>query len=57
MTPAASILEPDSNPVLYVAAVLTLYVDLPDTPLRASVTPASGLTAASPLKWLRPLSC
>src|ERR1035437_5556235 len=37
MTPAASILEPDSNPALYVAAVLTLYVDLPDTPLRASV--------------------
>ena len=37
MTPAASILEPNSNPSLYVAAVLTLYVDLPDTPLRASV--------------------
>jgi hypothetical protein len=37
MTPAASILEPDSNSALYVAAVLTLYVDLPDTPLRASV--------------------
>jgi hypothetical protein len=37
MTPAASILEPDSNPTLYVAAVLTLYVDLTDTPLRASV--------------------
>lgn len=37
MTPAASILAPDSNPALYVAAVLTLYVDLPDTPLRASV--------------------
>ena len=37
MTPAASILEPGSNPALYVAAVLTLYVDLPDTPLRASV--------------------
>ncbi|HEY1803752.1 MAG TPA: hypothetical protein VGG45_04675 [Terracidiphilus sp.] len=38
MTPAASILEPNSNPALYVAAVLTLYVDLPDTPLRASVS-------------------
>jgi hypothetical protein len=38
MTPAASILEPNSNPALYVSAVLTLYVDLPDTPLRASVT-------------------
>jgi len=37
MTPAASFLEPNSNPALYVAAVLTLYVDLPDTPLRASV--------------------
>ena len=37
MTPAASILEPNSNPALYVAAVLTLYLDLPDTPLRASV--------------------
>jgi hypothetical protein len=37
MTPAASILEPNSNPALYVATVLTLYVDLPDTPLRASV--------------------
>ena len=37
MTPAASILEPNSNPVLYVSAVLTFYVDLPDTPLRASV--------------------
>src|SRR5439155_3538204 len=37
MTPAASILEPNSNPALYVSAVLTLYVDLPDTPLRASV--------------------
>src|SRR6204780_1511346 len=37
MTPAASILEPNHNPALYVSAVLTLYVDLPDTPLRASV--------------------
>ena len=37
MTPAASILEPNSNPALYVNAVLTLYVDLPDTPLRAGV--------------------
>jgi len=38
MTLAASLVEPNSNPALYVAAVLTLYVDLPDTPLRASVT-------------------
>ena len=45
MTPAASLLQPDSNPALYVAAVLTLYVDLPDTPLRASV---SGPTARPP---------
>jgi hypothetical protein len=37
MTPAASILDPNTNPALYVNAVLTLYVDLPDTPLRASV--------------------
>ena len=37
MTSAASILEPISNPALYVAAVLTLYLDLPDTPLRTSV--------------------
>ena len=37
MTPAASILEPNSNPALYVSAVLTLYIDLPDTPLRSSV--------------------
>jgi hypothetical protein len=37
MTSAASILEPHSNPPLYVNAVLTLYLDLPDTPLRASV--------------------
>ena len=33
MTPAASILEP----ALYISAVLTLYVELPDTPLRASI--------------------
>jgi len=37
MTPSASILEPNSNPALYVNAVVILYVDLPDTPLRASV--------------------
>jgi hypothetical protein len=36
MTPAASILDPASNPELYVTAVLTLFVDLPDTPLRTS---------------------
>jgi len=37
MTSASSILDPHSNPALYVAAVLTLYLDLPDTPWRASV--------------------
>ena len=37
MTSASSIIDPHSDPTLYVAAVLTLYVDLPDTPLRASV--------------------
>lgn len=37
MTPAASLLDPSSNPALYVSSVLTLYVDLPDTPLRANV--------------------
>ena len=36
MTPAAAALQPDCNPELYVASVLTLYVDLPDTPLRSS---------------------
>ena len=38
MTPAAELLQPDSNPALYVSLVLTLYVDLPDTPLRASAS-------------------
>jgi hypothetical protein len=37
MTPAASNLDPGSNPELYIKAVLALYVDMPDTPLRASV--------------------
>jgi hypothetical protein len=36
MTPIASLLQPDSNPALYVSSVLTLYVDLPDTPLRTN---------------------
>lgn len=36
MTPAGSMLDPASNPALYVSSVLTLYVDLPDTPLRAN---------------------
>jgi hypothetical protein len=37
MTPAGDILDPNSNPALYVSAVLILFVDLPDTPLRTSV--------------------
>jgi hypothetical protein len=37
MTPASSLLDPASNPALYSSAVLTLYMDLPDTPLRASI--------------------
>ena len=37
MTPASSLLDPASNPALYTSTVLTLYVDLPDTPLRASL--------------------
>jgi hypothetical protein len=36
MTPVASLLDPASNRALYVSSVLTLYVDLPDTPLRAN---------------------
>ena len=36
MTPASALLDPASNPALYVSTVLTHYVDLPDTPLRAS---------------------
>jgi len=28
VTPAAELLQPDSNPALYVSAVLALYVDL-----------------------------
>jgi hypothetical protein len=37
MTPIASLLDPGSNSALYTATVLTLYLDLPDTPLRASI--------------------
>ena len=37
MTPAASNLYPNANPALYVSAVLALYVDMPDTPLLASL--------------------
>jgi len=38
VTPAAELLQPDSNPALYVSSVLTLYVDLPETPMRASAS-------------------
>jgi len=37
MTPVSSLLDPASNPALYTSTVLTLYLDLPDTPLRASI--------------------
>jgi hypothetical protein len=37
MTPIADLLNPESNSVLYTATVLNLYIDLPDTPLRASL--------------------
>ena len=36
MTPVGSLLQPDSNSALYVSSVLMLYLDLPDTPLRAN---------------------
>jgi hypothetical protein len=38
MTSSSSLLDPHSNPAHYLAAALTVYVDLPDTPLRASVS-------------------
>ena len=37
MTPLASLLEPADNAALYLSSVLTLYVDLPDTPSRATI--------------------
>jgi len=61
MTPAASILEPNSNPALYVSAVLTFYVDLPDTPLRASVPDQRQariwFDRGVPVDVVKPLSC
>ena len=36
MNSAASLLQPDANPALYISSVLMLYVDLPDTPLRTN---------------------
>ena len=55
MTPAAE------NPT-YVAAVLTLYLDLPDTPLRPSPPrsmrwPADCISKAFPCRWSKPLCC
>jgi len=61
MTPASSLLDPASNPALYTSAALTLYVDLPDTPLRASIQDQRLLSAfskrASLFRWSRPPSC
>jgi len=37
MTPVSELLNPESNAALYTATVLNLYLDLPDTPLRASL--------------------
>lgn len=37
MTPLSDRLNPESNSALYTATVLSLYMDLPDTPLRASI--------------------
>lgn len=37
MTSISELLNPESNSALYTATVLNLYVDLPDTPLRASI--------------------
>ena len=37
MTSISDLLNPESNSALYTATVLNLYVDLPDTPLRASL--------------------
>jgi hypothetical protein len=36
MIPAASLLDPASNPINYVISVLSLYGDLPDTPSRTN---------------------
>ena len=38
VTLAAELLQPGLQPALYVSSVLPLYVDLADTPLRASAT-------------------
>jgi hypothetical protein len=43
MTPAASILDPNSNPALYVT--------------RTSAKLARGVIAASLFQWLKPPSC
>ncbi len=36
MTPISELLDPSSHPELYVSTVLTLYIDLPETPLRTN---------------------
>jgi len=38
VTPVSELLQPESNPAVYLSSVLTLYLDLPDTPLRASAS-------------------
>jgi hypothetical protein len=43
MNSAASLLQPDTNPALYISSVLMLYVDLPDTPLLAGSEASSQL--------------
>lgn len=36
MTPVSDLLDPSSHADLYVSTVLTFYLDMPDTPLRAN---------------------
>jgi hypothetical protein len=43
-----TMLQPDSNPALYVSSVLALDIDLADTPLRASASRAAKLPRLPP---------
>ena len=36
MKPVSDLLDPSSHAALYVSTVLTFYIDMPDTPLRAN---------------------
>jgi hypothetical protein len=60
MTSVASLLEPASNPALYAVSALTLYVDLPDTPLRTNTQDQrqarSWFDSVFPCRWSKPLS-